>query len=59
MFQQNMKRQFVLEKLKEKGITHSQNGTSIEQLDYEELKYELVLAAFKEIDVVKDENRWF
>jgi hypothetical protein len=56
---QEMKRQFLIERLKGKGITHSQNGMSIEQLDYEDLKYELVLQAFREIDAERDENRWF
>jgi hypothetical protein len=59
MAQQEMKRNFVLDKLKAKGITHSQNGKSVNELDYEELKYELVLSAFREIDVEKDENKWF
>lgn len=59
MMQQELKKKFVLDKLKEKGITHSQTGTSIEKLDYDELKYELVLQAFKEIDSEKDANKWF
>lgn len=57
--QQNMKRNFVLDQLKEKGITHSQNGTSIDDLTYEDLKYELVLSSFKEIDSESSENKWF
>jgi hypothetical protein len=57
--QQNMKRNFVLEQLKEKGITHSQTGTSIDELTYDELKYELVLSSFKEIDIEIGENKWF
>ena len=57
--QQNMKRNFVLDQLKERGITHSQNGTSIDELTYDELKYELVLSSFKEIDSESSENKWF
>ena len=57
--QQNMKRNFVLDQLKERGITHSQNGTSIDELNYEDLKYELVLLSFKEIDSESSENKWF
>lgn len=59
MLRQNMKRQFVLEKLKEKGITHNENGTSIEDLDYETLKYLLVIQAFKDIDAEGDSSKWF
>jgi hypothetical protein len=57
--QQSMKRNFVLDQLKERGITHSQTGTSIENLSYEELKYLLVLSAFQEIDVNNQESKWF
>jgi hypothetical protein len=59
MMQLELKKKFVLDKLKEKGITHSQTGTSIEKLDYESLKYELVLQAFKEIDAENGEEKWF
>lgn len=53
------KRQFVLSELKRLGVSHSENGVSIEQLNYDELKYELVLASFREIDVVAAESKWF
>lgn len=56
---QDMKRNFVLDKLLEQGITKSQQGQDIHLLSYEELKYELVLQSFREIDVAKDANRWF
>lgn len=54
-----LKRDFILELLKEKGVTHSQTGTSIHALDYESLKYELVLASFREIDVEGESSKWF
>lgn len=53
------KRQFVLSELNKLGVTHSENGVSIEKLNYDELKYELVLASFRETDVMTDANRWF
>lgn len=59
MAHQKMKRNFVIEKLKEQGINHDEHGTSIHELDYDSLKYLLVLAAFKEIDVESSENKWF
>lgn len=54
-----MKRNFVLERLLEKGVTKSQQGVPVHELDYVELKYELVLLSFREIDVEKGENNWF
>jgi hypothetical protein len=54
-----MKREFVLERLLASGITKSQTGKSIYECDYDELKYELVLASFKEIDQDNDSGKWF
>lgn len=56
---QEMKHNFVLERLQKLGVTKSQTGKSLHNCDYEELKYELVLAAFREIDASKDDNKWF
>ena len=57
--QKNMKREFVLERLVALGISKSQTGKAIHECDYEELKYELVLASFREIDTESDSNRWY
>ena len=57
--QKKMKREFVLERLLALGVTKSQTGKSIMDCDYEELKYELVLASFREIDTESDSNRWY
>jgi hypothetical protein len=57
--QKNLKKEFVLERLLASGITKSQTGKSIYDCDYEELKYELVLASFKEIDRDNDSGKWF
>lgn len=54
-----LKKKLVLERLIEKGVTHSQQGTPIHECDYEELKYELVLSAYREIDIEKEANKWF
>lgn len=54
-----MKRNFILEKLLEKGITESQQGTSVYLLDYQSLKNELALSNYREIDVESSENKWF
>ncbi|MDQ0268908.1 hypothetical protein [Cytobacillus purgationiresistens] len=57
--QQRLKYNFVLEKLEKLGVKESQQGVPLHKLSYEELKYELTLASFREIDVINDENRWF
>lgn len=54
-----MKKQFVLERLLAAGVTHSQSGESVYELSYEELKYELVLLAFREIDAECGSQAWF
>lgn len=54
-----LKKKFVLERLLEKGIRQTQQGKDIHDCDYEELRYELVLEAFREIDITSDENKWF
>ncbi|MGY3716768.1 hypothetical protein ACWE42_14715 [Sutcliffiella cohnii] len=56
---QEMKRNIVLNELLDKGITKTQDGRDIHNVDYETLKYELVLQAFREKDVEADENKWF
>ncbi|MFI8495934.1 hypothetical protein ACIGC1_24080 [Peribacillus butanolivorans] len=40
-------------------VTNSHHGQSIELLDYDDLKYELVLAEYKEINTTSDANKWF
>ena len=41
------------------GVTISQTGKNIRDCDYDELKYELVLASFREIDQDNDSGKWF
>lgn len=59
MIEQEMKRQFILDRLKKLGVTHSQDGIPIHDLSYEELKYELVLAEFRQIDIETEAQKWF
>lgn len=56
---QTMKHQFVIVRLKDLGFQRSQTGKSLYELDYDEAKYELVLAEMRQIDVESDSNRWF
>lgn len=53
---QELKRKVILEKLLEKGVTKSQQGTDIRECDYAEVKYEWVLLTFREIDIDNKEN---
>lgn len=54
-----LKREFVLNRLLDKGITRSQQGLNIYDCDYSELLYELTLSAFRDIDITNDNERWF
>jgi hypothetical protein len=56
---QEMKHKFVIERLMKLGITHSQHGQSIHDLDYEEAKYELVIAEMRQVDIDNPEHKWF
>lgn len=53
------KRKFLIEELRKMNVITSQNGTSLEDLDYEDLKQELVLASFRKIDAESSEGKWF
>jgi hypothetical protein len=57
--QQEMKRNFVIDKLKAMNFKKNLQGKSIDDMDYDELKYEYVLASFREINVENDSNKWF
>jgi len=56
MVTQEMKRNFILDRLKQLNVTHSQDGIPIHELSYEELKYELVLAEFRQMDIESVES---
>jgi hypothetical protein len=57
--QKNMKHEMVLDRLLELGITQNQTGTSVHELDYEELKMVWVLAEMKQVDVDHPDHKWF
>lgn len=54
-----MKRQYIIQELLAKGFKENKQGKSVHDMDYEELKSELVLACFREIDTHNDQNKWF
>lgn len=54
-----LKRQFLIETLTDRNVFKTQTGNSIYEANYEELKYELVLQTFRDIDVESDSNKWF
>ncbi|EFV74459.1 hypothetical protein HMPREF1013_05339 [Bacillus sp. 2_A_57_CT2] len=53
------KRNILIKRLAELNISKAQSGKSIHDCDYDELKYELVLASFREIDTEAAENTWY
>jgi hypothetical protein len=54
-----MKRQHIIQELLAKGITQDKNGKSIYDMDYDDLKHELVMWSFRQIDAERDSNKWF
>lgn len=41
------------------GVAFGQSGKSVHDMDFEELKYEATLQAFRDIDISVDGQRWF
>lgn len=56
---QELKRKIVLERLLEIGVHTTKDGSSVYDLSYDDLKYELVLAEFRYIDLNNSNNGWF
>lgn len=56
---QELKRNFVLEKLLAAGVKVSHDGIDIHELSYDDLKYEYVLLSFRQIDTGTDSSKWF
>jgi hypothetical protein len=55
---QEMKRNIVLEALLELGV-QTVDGKSVYNLSYDDLKYELVLASYRQIDRQNEAGKWF
>ncbi len=53
------KRNILIKRLAELNISKTQSGKRIHECYYEELKYELVVASFRDIDTEAAENTWF
>lgn len=53
------KKKFVLDKLLAAGVTETKEGVSVHRLSYEDLKYELVLQSFRDIDTECEANKYF
>lgn len=59
LFIEETKRNFILDRLKELNITKTNTGKNVHDLSYSELKEQLVLASFREIDTQNENNAWF
>lgn len=59
LFVENTKRNFILDRLEKLNIVKTNTGKSVHDLSYEELKEQLVLASFREIDTQNENNAWF
>nr|WP_239587592.1 hypothetical protein [Bacillus pakistanensis] len=56
---QAIQKQSMISDLMARGITETQDGKSILDLDYYELRHELVLAEIRKTDIESPENKWF
>lgn len=54
-----LKKNHIIERLLEKGIKETKDGTSIYDLDYRALIIELSIARCLEVAIEKDDNKWF
>lgn len=57
--QKNMKRDMVIGRLEDLGVTTNEAGTSIHELDYNELKRIFVLAEMRQVDIDHPDHKWF
>lgn len=55
---QELKRNFVIERLEKLGVT-THDHKSIYAMDYQELLPVLVLAEMRQVDIEHPEHRWF
>lgn len=53
------KRKFFIDQLLEKGWTHTRDGIRVHDLPYDELRAEVTLMSFREIDTESAESAWF
>lgn len=49
----------ILDSLLGKGVTHTNDGTPLQELDYWQLREIAVLSSIKEVDVEHSSNEWF
>lgn len=52
-------KQNFIQELISKGISENNQGKSVYEMSYSELKSEVALATFREIKVENDNNKWF
>jgi hypothetical protein len=52
-------RQNFIQDLLAKGFTENKNGVSVYDLTYDELRHEVAMLEFKDINTDNDQNKWF
>jgi len=53
------KRQFLIQELHKMNVTKSSEGKDLNDLSYVDLKQELVLASFRQIDIDHPDHKFF
>jgi len=57
--QKKMKRDMVIERLEALGVTTSQTGQSIHDMEYGDLKILWVLSEMRQVDIDHPDHKWF
>lgn len=53
------KRIFLIQELQKMNVTQSQEGRDLSDLSYDELKYEVVIASFRQIEIDHPNHKFF
>lgn len=56
---ERLKQQFILDELRALNVTVSRSGVPIDQLNYDELKEEYVIASILSVDIEAPANKFF
>jgi hypothetical protein len=52
-------RQNFIQDLLAKGVTENKKGVNVYDLTYDELRHEVAMLEFKDINTDNDQNKWF
>ena len=53
------KRKYLIQELQRMNVTQSSEGKDLNDLSYDDLKYEVVIASFRQIEIDNPEHKFF